>query len=283
MVDIDLLVVVGNRSKACQGSVAMRATMGSVVIAEGMAGITPVGFEQPLTLSAEDPLPNSDAIRVLPTPVAIEYSGDGTNWHLCGYVRPSKRYVVPWEGGEPTEGPRFDFGLETVLEYAVGASDPGVIARRLNRGVALDIVYVPGFEKVGHSLSHITLQRAMCQTNSELLLTWGSATSGRIGLYVNPDAEYWVSCRVGAPANDGVGANPRFTFHAVVLSGGTYWDPSYGTSSPVPPVITALSKEYAQVEEFIHCDGSSTIPVQQLQSWFAPYGAYVDCGERAYP
>jgi hypothetical protein len=118
-------------------------------------------------------------------------------------------------------------------------------------GIRSEIYYDPGQGGIvpgvppGHILLTYAWGRALCTYNAWLLeylarasgipasvvYLWGSASIDRYDCYAHYEAPHYysVTFRTPAPENGAAPANPHFIFHAITVSAGAFYDPSYGT------------------------------------------------------
>ena len=76
--------------------------------------------------------------------------------------------------------------------------------------------------------------------DASVVYLWGGCTPSTVD-YFSYGSWWGPSFRVVLAAHDNAPPNPHFTFHAVTESGGTCYDPSYGTTGMVTLDETAPS------------------------------------------
>ncbi len=174
-----------------------------------------------------------------------KYSLNGTAWTRA-YDADVKMYFTD---ATPLEANVYDLALEKAFGYVDGDAD---IQGEINTGMDGDITYDPS-EAHKHDLDLFTTGEGQCCCHAivftQLCRTVGvdAATEyvwgGHAADYVcwfwwqdNPPAgpsvsDYYCSFQLDKPIHDDAGADPHFTLHAESLSGGTYYDSSYGTTS----------------------------------------------------
>jgi hypothetical protein len=248
-------------SAGCRDAVEVSAMVDAARIAVGSLALPgsgyPVDVQVYLQSDGADPLPGSDAVRMLPGVVAFEWcaSASGSGAPQCetfGEAAATKWYVMPnRHPALPAAEERYDFGLDKVLAYASGQSSASAVAAAVNSGIAGEIYYDPGEAGVvpgvppNHILWTYHWGQALCTYNAVLLeylceasgigasvvFLWGSASTARYDCYFRHEAQeyYPATFRTPAPQYEGAPLNPHFIYHAITSAGGVFYDPSYGT------------------------------------------------------
>lgn len=232
-------------------------------------------------------VPGSDAVVTLNRQIEWKVSFDGGySYCLVGNSGPHKFHFIE---AEPLEEPLYDEGLNWACFYQTlipGTQSP---VAKICIGVDNTLTYNPGLQAMSQFTHPLKIfdgeLAAQCQDHSRLMrcLTrsigidaivrylWGGRDVTRYGGYKRQtDDQWWLD--EGFPTiqfleaiHDEAPLNPHFSFHAIVLSGGFYFDPSYGTAD-----ISAIG-EYQ-----IGCLAKANFPYDTLQddgTWI-PAGTY---------
>lgn len=248
-------------------SALVRARLGVSVLAQAEIGLTSHGgtYTAAATLWAADPLPVA-WIEGIARVVNFEFSIDeGASWTWFGAAAPAASWVVvntsqtvlPANVPLNWQGKRYDVALSRIASYASGASSVASIARRLNVGIAKEIYYDPRIGYPDHPLETYMTREAVCSGNARLLQhllsvaghsniiewTWGGSSSTRLEIYNSGG-----SFRVQRGAEDGAPENPAFSYHAVIVAAGEYFDPSYGLVFPGPPGVLEVCQPYSLIQ-----------------------------------
>ena len=195
----------------------------------------------------------------------ISFDG-GSKWFPMNNSGPHK---IHWTHGVPL-GPPFqsdigvtypelyDKALEKACGYANGSADLSTIISRVNDGVDDDTFYNPG-NSIGtvHPLEAYTTQdgiqcsdeanllRGLLRSigiNGSVLFIWAGPDANTMSLYKVGSTGRAVSFRIARASHDASTANPHFTFHAVVSTNSTWYDPSFGlTYSSLSFIETAFN------------------------------------------
>jgi hypothetical protein len=181
------------------------------------------------------------------------------NWYLiCGNgansIGSSGPHTIYVTHAGPLVTPLYDRALDKACGYINGNSN---YASRVNSGIDSDLTYRPwqpkpaGYETgSGGVLRAYDDRAAQCDVNAFLLkyllesigesggnvtYYWGGVNPGEGTYYHGPGwpVDAWCSFKRDRPLHDDAPANPRFTFDAMTIIGGTVYDPSHGlTGAP---------------------------------------------------
>lgn len=201
----------------------------------------------------------------------ISYDG-GTKWFPMNNSGPHK---IHWTYDAPlgppfrndnghTDSAIYDLAVEKASGYANGSADLSTIISRINTGVDNETVYNPG-NSIGsfHPLkAYTTLSGIQCSDEANLLrgllrsigidgsvlFVWAGPNANTMWLYRVGNTGLAASFRITRASHDASPTNPHFTFHAVVSTNGTWYDPSFGlTYSSLPFTETAFNNTPQQV------------------------------------
>ncbi|MFH2055421.1 MAG: hypothetical protein ABIJ61_05640, partial [bacterium] len=193
-----------------------------------------------------NPLPNSNGVRTIDASFMWELSLDGgSDWDPLFWA--SGPHRLHFINSTPVESPLYDLALEKACEYVDGSPN---IRRSICEGIYDEITYNPQIPVAGHPLYLAEFKEGQCDAHARLMscllgsvglsssvvFFWGGCEPGIVDRYkLGSGTKPWwgPSMQVIVPAHpDGeVGADPHFTFHAIVESGGSFYDPSYGNSA----------------------------------------------------
>ena len=204
----------------------------------------------------------------------ISYDG-GSTWFPMGNTGPHKLY---WTFASPlspsfrddsgfTYSTLYDLALEKACGYANGSSDLSTIVSRVNTGVDSDTFYNPHFSIATlHPLNAYTpgpgiqcadeaaLLRGLLRSigiDGSVLFIWAGPNSSTLSRYtIGSTGESFPSFRIARGSHDGsIETNPHFSFHAVVSTNNTWYDPSFGlTYSGITFIETAFNNTPQQVQ-----------------------------------
>ncbi len=144
----------------------------------------------------------------------------------------------------PLEAPLFDLALDKIcLEYADGENMAATIMSMGTTGVDNDICYDPAAIVGGHPLNIYPNNACLCANLADLLTLlarstgiaaetryfYGGNVVGTWRRFDNVAMNFSATMRTTAAGHDLARPMSHFTYHAQTRSGGTYYDPSYGT------------------------------------------------------
>lgn len=171
-----------------------------------------------------------------------EWCTIGTSEHTM-YWTHADPLATPFENFDgSTYAPLYDLALEKACSYAASGGDTAdarTIRTRVASGIDGDVTYNPG-NLLGnvHPLNAYSIAGGCLCADLAFLhhgLIRSIGIDGDIRYFWAGTAATWKyydpwrgSFRILAAAHDSARANPHFTYHAMVLSGGKYYDASYG-------------------------------------------------------
>jgi hypothetical protein len=162
------------------------------------------------------------------------------------YAQPAQLPFANTIPGEVPDGVNvlYDLALDWATRAAAGVSEPESIRVRTARLLKEELFYDPAQRDGGHPLERIIEGHAQCDELAHLMrgllrsigidadvrYLWGGTAAGP-SWFAHSSPRETVTFRVLSPAEDDAGANPHFSFHAIVVSAdeGVH-DPSYGVS-----------------------------------------------------
>lgn len=176
----------------------------------------------------------------------------------------------------------YDKAFEEAAGHANGGFSLGEVINNINQGVDGDIFYNPT-RSIGAShplAAYLSPDGCQCSDLANLLrglLRTIGINGTTLYIWAGPNASTLRKYRVGSTgstnptfrilraANDGAPQNPHFSFHSVVSTSGTWYDPSYGlTYSSLPFDETAFNSTPQQVSTSL---GGSV----EVSGWFCPH------------
>ncbi|NPV45893.1 MAG: hypothetical protein HPY69_02955 [Armatimonadetes bacterium] len=216
-------------------------------------------------IAGGSPVPDSNGVKTLTLNMKWEWSiDDGTSWASAGSISTIKMHYT--EATPLDVDDLYDLALDKACGYVNGDAD---ICGKISAGIDDDVWYDPGSPACNHTLDIYNTPSAgyMCCCHALLFprLTraigvdatakylWGghSATQACWFLVGTGGA---ATFRITRPSHEGsTEANPHFNWHAEVVSSGTYYDPSNGTTglpsvSEMAPAHTPFAAAALQVD-----------------------------------
>jgi hypothetical protein len=275
-----------NPSLSSSETAIIRVKVGPTVIAT-KSNITLSGSSTQITDIAASALDTT--VRAASYSFTWEISYDGVRWitlHNTGahtfywtYAAPLSPPFRNFSG--TTYSPLYDLALQKACGYANGASALGTIINNINAGVDTEVFYEPS-ALLGdvHPLNAYTSPGCLCADLAALLrgllrsigidgtvtYIWaGPNTTTMRRFIVGSIGDNISTFRIIRGAKDGAPQNPHFSYHAIVSTNGTWYDPSYGLSySSLSFDETAFNNTPQQT--------SSTFPSFASQSgWVCPH------------
>jgi hypothetical protein len=181
----------------------------------------------------------SSRIAAVPVTLTWHYQKSGSgSWMPLGTTGPHKFLQI---AAAPLEKPLYDLAVTKVCGYVNAGTDP---AASINKGIKADLVYDPSrFEQYKAPLAiydrgsclcfnNADLMKYLCRSagmEAELLFLWGGDKPDQVVTYSNADGASGFSFQVIAPRNGLADPDPHFLYHVETVTGGTTYDPSYGT------------------------------------------------------
>ena len=233
-------------------SAKLRVKNGSTVIANKDVSIS--GTNVTVTgISTSSALENTVKTTTPTFSWEISFNG-GSGWQAIGNSGPHTMY---WTHSAPlspqfrndagtTYAALYDLALQKACGYANGSSTLSTTISNINTGVDGDINYNPS-RSIGnqHPLAgYTTVGGCQCSDLANLLrgllrsigihgttlYIWAGSSANILTLYTVNSTGQSVSFRISRGAHDSAPANPHFSFHSVVSTNSTWYDPSYGLS-----------------------------------------------------
>lgn len=213
---------------------ATGATLSGTVIEDGTDGdVDGIG--------SGSAIPNSNGVKTLNTVFKFEYSIDGTIWAKAGSTTAIPMYFT--ESTPLDTNDLYELALQKACGYVNGATD---IQTKISAGMDGDIYYDPAADHY-HDLSIFSQGEGECCCHAIVFCQlcravgidavpkyiWAGCASDTYckfrWAYIAYQDRY-VPMQLEAPNHDDADADPHFTYHVQALSGGEYYDPSYGTT-----------------------------------------------------